>query len=382
MDAVPPTTRVADRATPLISVSSHTELDQIVESKSETTAIQNVTDRATISVSFGIDNCQSVDIKSKKSAIHRVKFSQSNDNTLVDCEIVEGSQVSTEESDLDENMNELLTPNSLKRSAVAVNLEIKKKKPSSTETAEEKVLILNTSAIEKISHVIVQPPNYKIVKGKILHKSKFKSDSKRNSVVGLKVNNGIVRDSLRQKSIDSFFPKRTNVLNLKVSEGRSLADPVSDEKAQVNKDGDVEVMSRNSAITDPIKSDRSRKLPHKGTGRVDNNESSNRSARVYSPRNEPNASPEAKTSCSSPRGKPREDFQSCHSPGKTVESIQFSLPAKSVSTKRSVSARNIPYHKIVAGMLLFHSFCCGLCCTCVLLDCPKEGCVLLTTSAL
>lgn len=353
------------------SLSSHTELDQNVESKSETTVTHNVTDRAMISVSFGIDNCQSVDINCKKSAIQRVKFSQSKDNTLVDCEIIEGSQVSTEESDLDENMNELLIPNSLKRPAVTVNLEIKKKKPSFTETAEDKVLILNTSAIEKISHVIVQPPNYKIVKGKILDKSKFKSGSKRNSVVGLKVNNGIVRDGLRQKSINSFFPKRTDVLNLKVSEGRSLAGPVSDVKARVSKDGDVEVMSKNSGITDPIKSDRSRKLPQKGTprsprtdSRLDNNESSNRSTRVYSPKKERCPSPEVKTACSSPRGK--SDYPSCHSPGKTVESIHFGLPAKSVSTKRSVSSRTIPHHKIVSGMLLvlsidFFSVICAVC---------------------
>ncbi|KAJ8712693.1 hypothetical protein PYW08_007997 [Mythimna loreyi] len=349
VDAVPATKRLI-KPSPLISLSSHTELDQNVDSKSETTVIYNVTDKTTVSVSFGIDNCQSVDISSKKSAIQRVKISQNNDNTLVDCEIVEGSQVSTEESDLDENMNELLsldTPNPLKRSAVTVNLEIKKKKPSSTETTEDKVLILNTSAIEKISHVIVQPPNYKLVKGKILDTSKFKNDRKRNSVVGLKVNNGIVRGCLRQKSIDSFFPKRTNVLNLKVSEGRSLADPVSDVNARVTGDGDEEVMSRNSGIADAIKSDRNRKLSHKGTSRVDN-ESSNRSARVRSsPKKEGCQTPEVKTTCSSPRGK--SDCLSCHSPRKAVDSIQFSVQPKSVSTKRSVSIKNIPHHKIVAG---------------------------------
>lgn len=356
---VPMTSKYPKSATPLISVSSHTELDHNVDSKSETSVIYNVTGRASLSVSFGIDNCQSVDISSKKSALQRVKVSQNDNKTLVDCEIVEGSQASTEESYLDEDMNELLspeTPNSLKRSAVTVNLEIKKKKPSSTETTEDKVLILNTCAIEKISHVIVQPPNYKLVKGKILDKSKFKS--KRNSVVGLKVNNVIVRDSLRQKSIDSFFPKRTNVLNLKVSEGRSLADPVSDVKARVEEDGDEEVMSRNSGIADAVKCDRNRKLSHKGTPRVEN-DSSNRSAKLQSPWKEGCRTLEVKTSCSLPRGK--SDCPSSHSPRKTVESIQFSMPPKPVSTKRSVSAKNVPHHKIVAGMLCMLSVVNILC---------------------
>lgn len=349
-DVGPLKPRVRHRATPLISVSSNTELDQNVDSKSEATVIYNISDRPTISVSFGIDHCQSVDINSKKSAIKRVLFSHNDDNTLVDCEIIEGSKASTE-SDIDENMNEPHTPNSLKRSAVTVNLEIKKKKPSSTETAENKVLILNTSAIEKISHVIVQPPNYKLVKGKILDKNKFKSGSKRNSVLGLNVNDGNVCDRLRQKPIDSFFPKRTNVLKLKVSEGRSLADPVSDVKARVFKNGDEEVMSRNSGVADAIKSDRSRKSPYKGS-RVDN-ELSNRSTRVGSPRKDGSPRPEVKTSCSSPRGKA--DSPSSHSPRKNLESIHFSLPPKSVSTKRSVSSRNIPHHKIVAGTYLCKS---------------------------
>ncbi|XP_063896526.1 uncharacterized protein LOC110373659 isoform X2 [Helicoverpa armigera] len=337
----------------LISVSSNTELDQNAlfdTTKSDTTVIYNaLSEKPTISVSFGIDNCQSVDINSKKSAIKRVLFSHNNDNTQVDCEIIEGSsssKASTESEDLDENMNELLSPNSLKRSAVTVNLEIKKKKASSTETAENKVLILNTSAIEKISHVIVQPPNYKLVKGKILDKSKFKSDSKRNSVIGFTVNNGKVRERLKQKPIDSFFPKRTNVLSLKVSEGRSLADPVSDVKPRVINNGDEEVMSRNSGVVDAIKAERSRKSPYKGS-RVDN-DASNRSTRVPSPRQDVSPRADIKTCCSSPRGK---DSPSSHSPRKTVESIHFSLPPKSVSTKRSVSTRNIPHHKIVAADL-------------------------------
>uniref|UniRef100_A0A2A4K007 DNA repair metallo-beta-lactamase domain-containing protein n=1 Tax=Heliothis virescens TaxID=7102 RepID=A0A2A4K007_HELVI len=346
VEAPPVKTPLPHKSPRLISVSSNTELDQnaLFDSKSDTTVIYNaLCGKPTISVSFGIDNCQRVDINSKKSSIKRVLFSHNNDNTQVDCEIIEGSKASTESDDLDENMNELLSPNSLKRSAVTVNLEIKKKKPSSTETAENKVLILNTSAIEKISHVIVQPPNYKLVKGKILDKSKFKSDSKRNSVIGFTVNNGKVRDRLKQKPIDSFFPKRTNVLSLKVSEGRSLADPVSDVKPRVIKNGDEEVMSRNSGVADAIK-ERSRKSPYKGS-RVDN-DVSNRSTRVPSPRQDVSPRPELKTCCSSPRGK---ESPSSHSPRKTVESIQFSLPPKSVSTKRSVSTRNIPHHKIVAG---------------------------------
>ncbi|KAF9418837.1 hypothetical protein HW555_004504 [Spodoptera exigua] len=338
--------RLTSVETPFLSVSSHTELERggdCSDYKTASTVILNNV-KPTISVSFGIDNCQSVDVKAKKSSIKRILFSHNNDNTLVDCEIVEGSQASSE-SDQDDNMNELLSPNSLKRSAVTVNLEIKKKKPSSTETAENKVLILNTSAIEKISHVIVQPPNYKLVKGKILDKNKFKSGTKKNSVFGFNANNyGNVRDRLKQQSIDSFFPKRTNVVNLKVSEGRSLAEPVSDEKTRVNKHGDEEVMSRNSGVADAIKSDRNRRSPYKGS-RIEN-EASSRTIRVLSPGKEVSPRPEINTSCSSPRGK---EIPSSHSPRKGVDSIQFSLPPKSVSTKRSVSTRNIPHHKIVAG---------------------------------
>ncbi|XP_026728232.1 uncharacterized protein LOC113494206 [Trichoplusia ni] len=322
-DILPVKTKVPEKTTPLISESSNTELDYVLAS--ETTVVYT---RPIISVSFGIDHCQTVDINSKKSSIKRVQFTHNDDSTLVDCDIQEGSKASTE-SEPDDTMDEPDVPNPLRRSAVTVNLEIKKKKPSPTETAENKVLILNTSAIEKISHVIVQPPNYKLVKGKILDKSKFKRDSKRNSVLGLNVKNGNVRERLRQKTIDSFFPKRSNVLSLKVSEGRSLADPVCDVTAPVFKDVDEEIMSRNSGVVDAIKSDRSRKLPY---SRADNDTSSR---------------PEIKTSCSSPRGKT--DTPSSHSPRKNVDSIHFSLPPKSVSVKRSTSNRTIPHHKIVAG---------------------------------
>lgn len=285
-----------------------------------------------------MNQCQSVDINSKKCNIKRVQFSQKDDNTLVDCDLIESSKVSTE-SDLDENMNEPLTPNSLKRPSVTVNLEIKKKKPSSETAENSKVLILNTSAVEKISHVIVQPPNYKFVKGNISDQSKIKSVAKRKSVLGTNVNNGVVCSRLRQKPIDSFFCKRSKVLEERSPGGSELVN------VGVDKNGDETEMSRNSGIAD--KSGYKSPFLAKRT----DNESSNGPGKVSSPKK--GSSPKAETSCSSPHGK--NESPSSHTPRKNVDSIHFSIPSKSVSTKKGCpSAKAIPHHKIVAG--LFESF--------------------------
>lgn len=307
---------------PLISVSSNTELDHTFETKSESTIIYNVDERAAVSVSFGINNCQSVDINSKKSNIKRVTVLHENDNTLVDCEIIENSQLSSDSAL--EDVSQFLNPS--KRSAVTVNLEIKKKKLSNS-TEDTKVLILNTSAVEKISHVIVQPPNYKLVKRNILDRSQNKSVKNRKAVLGSNISNGIANGKLRQKSIDSYFDKNSKIIN-------RLNKSV---KGGLFKNGDVSAMSKNSVYD---------KNGHRSPylSRWTDNEASIGPIRVCTPKRV--GSPQITSA--SPRRKI--DSPTSHTPRKNLDSIQFNIPARSASTKKSQpTSKSIPHHKIVAG---------------------------------
>ncbi|CAB3245612.1 unnamed protein product [Arctia plantaginis] len=319
----------ADTKVSLRSVSSNTDLDKTYDKKSDSTVIYNIDERPIITLSFGVNQCQSVEITSKNSNFKRVLVTQNNDNTIVDCDILESSKISSE-SDMEEENDEPL-PNTPKRSAVTVNLEIKKTK-TSPETAENsKVLILNTSAVEKISHVIVQPPNYKLVKGNFINHSKIKSVSKRKkTVLDSDVSNGIVR-GLRQKSIDSFFSKRS-----KVSEEDC---PVGLESVKVGviKNGDSGEMSKNSGVADKS----GRKSPF--FGGQDN--ASSRQGTASSARKA--SSPRPDTANSLPRGGAL--TPNSLTPRKNVDTIQFNLSNKSQSTKRATSTKVIPSHKIVAG---------------------------------
>lgn len=268
-----------------------------------------------INVSFGIENCESVDVSTQNGAIQRFVVTQKNTCTNVDCEVLETSQISTEtELELDENMNET-SSSPLKRSAVTVSLEIKKQKLSGTDRTEcSKVLILNTNAIEKISHVIVQPPNYKFVKRDLL-KNKFRSCNSKS------VENGKTAD-LKQIPIDSFFRQNHVAVESKIGS---------------DKWEDAEEMSRNSGVFDAVKCERVV-----------------RSAKVF--RRDSNELPKSaklpKREAYSPR---RTDVKTSNSEApsprlansKNVESIHFSLPTK--SNKSTLSPKNIPHHKIVAG---------------------------------
>lgn len=328
----------------LISVSSATELNDCDE-----TVVYDV-DRPTVSLSFGINNCNQIDISTNKTSFKRVLVCTQNNDTTVDCEIIEDSQLSVE-STLDENMNESNVPktNPLKKSAVSVNLQIKRKKLSDDATENSKVLILNTDAIEKLSHVIIQPPNYKLVKRQTLQRNKINSSVRRKCVASPR-KNGKVGDNLKQRTIADYLSCKANVLNLlKVSDVRTDDDQHGD--ATVVRDVGQD-MSKNLGVTDAIKCERVRR----GSCKSRNNDSpksakpSSRRGSESSPRHQ-----DIKISCSdaprvpSPRSK--NDSISSHSPRKNVESIQFSLPPKSKSTKTSsVCTRNIPHHKIVAGM--------------------------------
>lgn len=321
----------ADTKVTLRSASSNTDLDKSYGRNSDSTVIYKIDKRPIITLSFGVNQCQSLEINSKNSNIKRVLVSQNNDHTSVDCDILESSVISSE-SDMEEHNDEPLSPNKLKRSAVTVNLEIKKTK-TLPETAENsKVLILNTSAVEKISHVIVQPPNYKLVKRIFSKHNKINSPSKRKkTVLNSDVSNEIAR-GLRQKSIDSFFSKRSKVSEENCPDGSELV------KVDVIKNGDTGEMSKNSGVADKS----GRKSPF--LGGQDN--ASSRQGTTSSARKA--NSPRPDTANSLPRGSPNS-----LTPRKNVDTIQLNILNKSQpTTKRVASTKVIPSHKIVAGM--FH----------------------------
>lgn len=278
----------------------------------------NTTKKPLINVSFGIDNCESFDVKARNGV---VKKTHKNTSTNVEFKLLQTSQISTE-TEVDENINET-SPSLLKRSAVAVNLELKKQKLSETDRAENsKVLFSNTNAIEKISHVIVQPPNYKFVK-RYHNRNKFSCSKS--------VENGRVA-GLKQIPIDSFF-RQTNV--------------TIESKIESDKWEDAEEMSRNSGVIDTVKCERavrSAKVFRRESVELPKSAKLPLKRDAYSPRR-----PDVKTSNSEA---PSPRVTSSHSTKKNIESIHFSLPTKSKSNKSSLSPRNIPHHKIVAGMIL------------------------------
>lgn len=327
-------TREANDRKSLISVASATEL---TDGDSESTIIYNV-HRSLISVSFGINDCKTIEVASKNSAIKRLKISHNNKDTNIDCDLIQ-SQITTDSSqEVDENMNETpcsQTACSQKRSSVVVNLEIKKQKLTHANTTENsKVLILNTNAIEKISHVIVQPPNCKSVKRNIFQSSKSKLRTVKNtSVYNGNVSVGSVK--LKQTAIDNFFRKNTDV----------SVDITNEIGCERKCDDEVE-MNKNSGVIDAIKYDRVGRNIR--TVRKESNESPH-SAKLPAKRDALSPKREVKTSNSeaqSPRL--RNESASSHS-RKNVESIHFSLHSKSVKSKTPLSPKNIPQHKIVAG---------------------------------
>lgn len=267
----------------------------------------------------------------------------------VDCEIIEGSELSviTEAENIlqmDEFRNEPKSPQ--KRKSAAVNLEIKKQKLSTGEQSTEraKVLILNTNAIERISHVIVQPPNYKLVKRKILNNTKSENGKRKslnqakNNVISLSGVGG-----LKQKSIDSYF-KTANVLKTnRLDESAFESSSSNDYSKKELGRNDAQEMNKNSAVVE-IKHDGRFYKTHRNESKA-------------SPR--PQQSPQAtlKASMSEvPRtvsARSKKESTGSLSPRKNTEFLQFDLPLKSKSNKNSISGRcNVPHYKIVAGNFL------------------------------
>ncbi|CAH2263669.1 jg10936 [Pararge aegeria aegeria] len=303
-----------------------------------------------ISISFAVNDCDKVAISSNKSNIKKVSVENGKGQLNVDCKLVEGSQFSevtdTEESlDMNELSNDKKSPQ--KRKNAAINFEIKKQKLSTGEQSTDKVLILKTNAIEKLTHVIVQPPNYKLVKRKILDKSKvgigkqlpiLRPENNEISVAGC---------HLKQKSIHSYFRSK-NVLkthpSVKSSVGLISSHDLNicDGKELVR--DDAQEMNKNSGVIDFKHDGRSFYKPNR-------NESSKTTRHMQQ---SPSPKASLKTSISDvPRNilqMSKKDSAGLLSPRRPVESIQFNLPLRSKSNKNSIVARNnIPHYKIVAG---------------------------------
>ncbi|KAL4712352.1 hypothetical protein ACJJTC_001513 [Scirpophaga incertulas] len=293
-------------------------------------------DKPLVCVSFGINNCNKIDVSTNKNDLKRVFISKENDETIVECQIIEPSQLSSQ-STLDENMNILDVANITEQSTVAVNLEIKRKKLSHT-SEEKKVLILNTNAIDKLTHVIVQPPNYTFLKrqsGSI----KVNSGIKRK-IHSSPLKNGKTDKGLTQKSIREYLVSKANVINLLEVFHNSDDVKVTNEVVR-----DVEQeMSNIACVADAANT----RLVRRSCGSRKSN---------VSPRS---AIPLSRRSCESTRfdlnkisneDKPKSSRSKngslcSHSPRKNVDSILFSIPSK--STKNHIT-KAVPYYKIVAG---------------------------------
>ncbi|KAG6448827.1 hypothetical protein O3G_MSEX005732 [Manduca sexta] len=245
----------------------------------------------------------------------------------VDCEIIENTEPSTDYSpDICIYDTYATAPSPPKK--VAINLEIKKK----LSTENSKVLILKSNVIEKITNVTVQPPNYKLVKRKILDdKSK---GTKRKSLTN---NGNLSRDKLKQRSIDNFFPKVAGPREVRTT---NVANPAK------NVARDVVDMSKNSGVADAVKERVARSLK---SGKRENE--SPRVPRVATAKKE--LCKDVKTSSSevprAPSPRVKNESASSHSPRRNTESTQFSLPVKSKSNKSAISPQSIPQYKIVAG---------------------------------
>ncbi|KOB67871.1 DNA cross-link repair 1A protein [Operophtera brumata] len=279
--------------------SSETEFNE-VEADNEST-VHTSANKTIVNVLFEIDHCETVDVTARNSVMKRFRIAHKDASTIVDCEVLDTSQISTE-TEVDENMNETSSiPR--KRSAVAVSLEIKKQKLSATDRTENsKVLILNTNAIEKISHVIVQPSNYKFKK-RNTYRNKSKSCSADNDT----------STGIENKSIDSVF-RQTHV---------DVESNIGSDKWE-----DAEEMSRNSGVIDAGKYEqiaRTAKL-----SRRDSNEGT-KSAKLPSKRDA--YSPKRTDIKTSNSEAPSPRVGSSLSPRKNAESIHFSLPSKTKTNK-------------------------------------------------
>lgn len=317
--------------------SSATELREC-----DATVEYDLNDESHVAISFGVTNCKSVDVTTKNSSLKRIKVTNKDNDINLDCELQEYHTLSCE-SEIDENMNETISSNLQKRSGsgVAVNLEIKKKKPSTEDVTENsKVLILKTDAIEKLSHVIVQPPNYTLVKRQTFDRNKFQSTSRINVGQAKDRKNGKSASTLKQIPIDCFLAK-----DIKKRATRDDTDVilVSDDETEMNK---------NIGVADALKCDRGGRALYKFDWK--SNESP-RAGRVQSCKADTNShkrqdvKPSSSEAPRAPSLRAKNDSISSHSPRKNIEGVPFNMGTKTKSGRISGSARSVPYHKIVAG---------------------------------
>nr|XP_037872300.1 uncharacterized protein LOC101737956 isoform X1 [Bombyx mori] len=336
------TTVIVDNCLPLhngkslLSDSSELSTDTYVhdtQKKSDDTVILggSFSRRPLIGISFALTNNGAVDVNSKSCAIKRIVFNYEHNNVNVNCDLIENSK-SLSDYEFDD-MHKSVTDETKK---VLVNLEIRKRPNVEDDTDDSRVLILKTNAIEKFGHVTVQPPNYKLEKRKIIYDS-WKGNKRR--LLDATLNNGnFASTKLKQKSIHDFLPKIVNVFSLKGED--TNAD-------QIENVASVRAMSKNSCVGDT-----NRRTLCKVNDR--NNESP-RSVKTTSIRREiisPRSQDVKIIRTETPHvqsAKVRNESASAHWPRKGIETLNFSLPAKSKSNRTSISPRSIPHHKIVAG---------------------------------
>lgn len=311
----------------LITLSSAVALDQHVLDNSQNTVVYEVNAIPVISVSFAVTNCDTVNVSTKYSSLKNIEISRKNNITVVDCELIEDYTIVR-----DDEVNE--SPSPPKKFAVSVNLEIKKQK-----SEENSILILNTDAIERLSHVIVQPPNYKLVKRQITDRSKFKKSFTKTR--GVK-NVTSVRCGLKQRTIDSYFIRHTDsavvVEETLVAQSGPCGNVCND-------------MSRRLGVADTIKGERQLSRSPYRSRKEDGSPKSKPivAKREESPRPQNSRSQTSEVQRFRSKNNDSDTSQS-QSPRKNVDSMQFSLSAKS-RPNRSATSPRIPHFKIIAGIL-------------------------------
>ncbi|KAI5631058.1 DNA cross-link repair 1A protein isoform X1 [Phthorimaea operculella] len=234
-------TEVNNNEGTLKALSSHTELDDasndkrdeetIVLDKDETLSTIvyegfEIAEKQVTSISFSFVDCEGIQVSTNKSNIKKVAITQKDNAMNVDCQIEESSRATTVQSNDDVIILSSEDEAPPKKRNATVNLEIKKKTSTANPQEISKVLILNTNVIEKLSHVIVQPPNYKLVKRKIPDRSKFQNKRFRKPEFG----NGKLVRGLKQKRIDSFWCGGNGGLPTKYSDSVHLTPKATSEK--------------------------------------------------------------------------------------------------------------------------------------------------------
>ncbi|KAI5634209.1 hypothetical protein NE865_13079 [Phthorimaea operculella] len=335
-------TEVNNNEGTLKALSSHTELDDasndkrddetIVLDKDETLSTIvyegfEIAEKQVTSISFSFVDCEGIQVSTNKSNIKKVAITQKDNAMNVDCQIEESSRATTVQSNDDVIIlsSEDEAPLGLvglwappKKRNATVNLEIKKKTSTANPQEISNVLILNTNVIEKLSHVIVQPPNYKLVKRKIPDRSKFQNKRFRKPEFG----NGKLVRGLKQKRIDSFLVRGGNggVSDVGIVPDVAMSKKLGAEGVKCDRSVHKAPLSRREGSASPR------------------------------PRTHHVASPRVTVKGAlSDRNSPRLRHERAVSSSPTKYSDSVHLTPKATSEKRASAQKKIPYHKFVAG---------------------------------